>query len=211
MAIMYSFPAKVAEPVKAPVKPGLVLPTAEPPKKKRKKGKSRPQSWTLEQFREILLKIPSSRNRLMVLVAMTHGLRVSEVINLTGSSIAGGYVNVQRLKGSQHTIQRWVKHSDPVLSEYEGLAELAKVVGADERLFPMTRFGAHDCIRRAAAKAGMPPHKRHMHCCKHTRGKLGMKHGLENVRAYLGHTSPGSTLLYCIVDDEEADTAMETF
>ena len=44
-------------------------------------------SWTWERLKALLAAIPSKRNRLMVLVAFCHALRVSEVINLTGADI----------------------------------------------------------------------------------------------------------------------------
>jgi integrase len=169
----------------------------------------RTASWTKEELKAILQAIPSKRNRLMVLVAFCHALRVSEVIELTGADIADGFVDVRRKKGSLRTVQPWVKSDDPDLSEFEGLLELPKTVRRDEMLFPMTRFGADKLIRRAAKKAGLPAHLAHFHCAKHTRAMLSIKTaGIENVRVYLGHKSIASTGAYLKVTDAQAAQAM---
>jgi len=48
----------------------------------------------------------SARNWAIVLFAFRFGLRASELAGLTLESVAGGYCDVQRLKGSEHTRQQ---------------------------------------------------------------------------------------------------------
>ncbi len=161
------------------------------------------------ELKSLLAAIPDDRNRLMVLVAFHHGLRVSEVINLTGASIRDGHVKVQRLKGSLKTIQPYVRHSDPALDESKGLEELARTVKPSERLFPITRFGADKLMRRAGAKAGLPVHLCHFHVLKHSVASQSIgKAGIENVRQWLGHKSIASTGSYLRVSDQEAAKAI---
>ena len=144
---------------------------------------------SIEQLKALLAAIPSERNRLMILVAASHGLRVSEVTNLTGKDIQDGFVSVKRLKGSYHTIQPYVAHADPMLDESRPLAELSRTVKDDERLFPMTRSGVLKLMQRAGAKAGIPEHLLFPHVLKHTCGKAVIGQGIEFARQYLGHKS----------------------
>jgi integrase/recombinase XerD len=144
----------------------------------------------------------------MVKVGFLHGLRVSELINLTREDIWGGFVKVQRLKGSLKTVQPYVKHPDPEISEYDDLMALAGVLKPRERVFPMTRFGVYKLIQRAGKKAGIPEHKLHPHVLKHSCAMLSIKTaGIENVRQYLGHKSISSTGEYLRVSDEDASLA----
>lgn len=150
----------------------------------------------------------SERDWLMLLVAFNHGLRVTEAIRLEKEQIRDGYLAVQRLKGSLKTVQALVTNPEPLLSEREPLEKYVAALQARERLFQMTRFGAHYKIRTYCKKAGIPIHKSSMHKLKHTCGMLSIKSaGIENVRQYLGHKSLASTGAYLRVTDEEASAA----
>jgi integrase len=63
------------------------------------------QHLTMDEIKRLVEAIPNARQKLMILVGFEHGLRVSELINLTKEDIRDGYVSVQRLKGSLKTIQ----------------------------------------------------------------------------------------------------------
>jgi type 1 fimbriae regulatory protein FimB len=161
------------------------------------------------QLKALLAAIPDDRNRLMVLVAFNHGLRVSEVINLKGANIRDGHIKVQRLKGSLKTVQPYVKHPDADLDESEALTQLAATTRPGERLFAMTRFGADKLIRRAGAKAGLPAHLCHFHVLKHSVAAQSIQQaGVENVRQWLGHKSIASTGAYLRVSDQAAARAI---
>jgi integrase len=163
------------------------------------------QHLTVDEFKQLLGKIPNERKRLMFVVGFFHGLRVSELIGLTKESIADGYINVQRLKGSLKTIQPYIKHPDPELDEYTMLAKLYGTLKKKERLFPWTRDGAFKMMQRAGAAAGLPKHKCHPHSLKHSCAMLAIKKiGIESVRQYLGHKSLSSTGAYLRVSDGEA-------
>jgi integrase len=159
-----------------------------------------------DQFRSLLLTIPE-KHRLMILVGFWHGLRVSELVNLTSRNIQHGHVLVQRLKGSQETLQPFVKHADPVLSEYQGLKELANLP-LNMVLFPMTRFGVHKIMQKAGAKLDFP--KSHAHMLKHTIAHVMIDAGrpINVVQKRLGHESGASTLRYLLATDEQAAEGM---
>ena len=82
------------------------------------------QHLTPDEIKQIIRNIKQERNKLLIRVGFLHGLRISEILDLTKESIRDGYINVQRLKGSLPTIQPWVKHPDKELSEYEGLKSI---------------------------------------------------------------------------------------
>ena len=167
------------------------------------------QHLTMDEIKRLVEAIPNARQKLMILVGFEHGLRVSELINLTREDIRDGYVSVQRLKGSLKTIQPYVRHPDPVLSEAEGLTKLFGTLKYRERLFPMTRDGVAKLIQRAGARAGLPRHKLHPHVLKHSCAMLTIKRaGIEHLRQYLGHKSIKSTGAYLRVNDEEASAAI---
>src|SRR5579871_2626259 len=75
----------------------------------------------------------SESDWLMILTAYWHGLRASEVVCMTGAQVRDGYLTVQRLKGSNKTVQPLTDE------EREPLQRLAKQVGPDGRLFPIHR------------------------------------------------------------------------
>lgn len=163
---------------------------------------------TQDEIKQLLREIPKQRQRLMLKVGFLHGLRVSEIVNLRKESIQGGFIQVQRLKGSLKTTQAYIKHPDPELDEAKELTALYKVLKPGEILFNMTRFGVYKLIQRAGKKAGLPLHKLHPHVLKHSCAKLGITAmPIDQVRQYLGHKNMNSTAQYLKADDEEATKA----
>lgn len=164
---------------------------------------------TAEEVKAIIQHIDKPRQRLMVLVAFYHGLRISELINLKGRDIQDGYVSVQRLKGSLKTIQAFITSHDPEMDEAEPLTMLSVTTKMDELVFPMTRNGFHKLIRRAGTAAGIPQHKLHAHALKHGCAMILIKKGIEYTRQHLGHRSISSTGEYLRVSDEQASKAAQ--
>lgn len=165
---------------------------------------------TKDELKSLLKEIPSQRSRLMILVAYLHGLRVSEVISLTGSSVRDGYLTVKRLKGSLKTSQPLVSSSDSLMDESAYLPKLAEAVGSNGLLFPMTRNGVYKLMQRYGERAGIPKHKLHPHALKHGCAMASIKvAGIESVRQYLGHRSLSSTGEYLRVNDETASEAVK--
>jgi integrase len=163
------------------------------------------QHLTMDELKGLLAEVKGERNRLMILVGFWHGLRVSELTKLVGADVKDGYIDCQRLKGSLRTIQPFIHHDDPDLDEAPGLISLAREVGPNERLFPMTRNGVLKLMKRAGKRAGIPEHKLHPHILKHTIAMQTIgKSGIENVRQWLGHKSIASTGEYLKVSDDAA-------
>ena len=138
----------------------------------------------------------SGDDRLLFTVMFNHGLRVSEVINLTEANVQDGYLVIQRLKKSRKTTQ-------PLLPDEQ---ELRTMTG---RFFPMSRWTVARKLQEAGAKAGIPRHRLHPHVLKHTTGRLGYLGGMgiPELQAYLGHKNGGNTMVYLQADEAEAAQA----
>lgn len=157
------------------------------------------KSLTKSELDALLAATPEP-DRLMFLTAFNHGLRVSEVVNLDASNIVDGHLVVQRLKRSRRTTQ-------PLLpNEKDGLLALAKQQG---KFFPISRWTAGRRLKEYGKKAGIPEHLLHMHCLKHSCGRLGFKGGMSipEIQAYLGHKNGGNTMIYLQASEEEAADA----
>lgn len=145
----------------------------------------------------------------MILVAYWHGLRASEVVAITRDDIRDGFLTVRRLKGSDKTTQPLVSHPEPLLSERESLIDYARRTPANQPLFRMCRENFWKLFRRHAETAGVPAHKRHPHCLKHSIA-MDIVHtaGVENTRIWLGHKNLGSTGEYAKPTEQDAARAV---
>ncbi len=149
----------------------------------------------------VAAKESSPMDELFVLLGFNHGLRVSELINLTAENFKDGYLTVQRLKGSMKTSQRLLPNEAALLANY--------TIPYGGKLFPMCRMTAWRHMKELGQIAGIPAHKCFCHCLKHTTAKLALKAGmgLPELKQYLGHRSLASTGAYLQSDDEEASLA----
>ena len=151
----------------------------------------------------------SEMHFLMILVAFSHGLRASEVCNLLVGDLRGGFLTVQRLKGSNRTTQPLVQHPDPLLNEKAALLKYTSNQSADQRVFDRSRYTFWRIMQRHGRTAGLPAHKLHPHALKHSIAmQIISTAGIENTRQYLGHKSLSSTGFYLMKTDEEASVAV---
>lgn len=146
----------------------------------------------------------------MILVAFWHGLRASEVVALTADHVKGGFITVQRLKGSLKTTQSLIRHVDPLLDEATALFEYTLNLEPNQKLFSVHRGHFWRIVQRHATTAGIPGHKAHPHILKHSIAMqtIGVM-GVEHVRQLLGHRSLASTGEYLKVSDEQASARLQ--
>lgn len=152
------------------------------------------KSLTMDELKS-LIQVAGSE-ALMFRVMFNHGLRVSEVINLTDANVVDGHLIVQRLKGSKKTTQRL-------------LADEQELTGMTGRFFPMSRITVWRRIKEYGAKAGIPEFKCHPHIMKHTTGRLAYNGGcgLPEVQSILGHVNGGNSMIYMQAEESEAFAA----
>lgn len=159
------------------------------------------------EIRQLLAAARAAKERdfLLLLVAYSHALRVSEVLSLKADNVRDGHLTVQRLKGSDRTTQPLVTSPDPLFNEARALVDYLRGVPSNQRLFRMSRRTADRLIKRYGAAAGLPAHKLHMHTLRHSlAAQIVDKVPINVVQKYLGHKSGASTLIYLKVDDEQA-------
>lgn len=154
----------------------------------------------------------SEMEYLAILVGYWHGLRVSEITGSRGFTpecVRDGYLTIQRLKGSLKTTQPLVRHDNPLLDERDQIITLVENSEAGKPVFHFTRHRFWMIMRRHCKTADIAAHKAHPHILKHSIAMQTIKNaGIENVRAYLGHKSIGSTGAYLRVDDDAASRAI---
>ncbi len=165
-------------------------------------------------------KVHSPRAHAMALLAVRHGMRVSELtgLRLEHVNLREGWIRVERLKGSMTTVQALERHpGEPLLDEVRVLGAYLRdrredgsgVLFTSSHGGRMNRSTFFRMWRRLAAMAGLPPSKWHPHTAKHTLGSLLAR---QNVSAFLikqalGHRSITSSQVYCQVSDAEAGRA----
>ncbi|MBV8891356.1 MAG: tyrosine-type recombinase/integrase [Acidobacteria bacterium] len=154
---------------------------------------------------ELLKAAPMSRDRTMIMVAYTHGLRATELVNLRCNQINfnTGRIAIKRPKGSEdgeHVLRgreiralKALKRSQPIGSQFVFL----NYQGA-----PMTRQAFDKMLRAAGAKAGIPD--MHAHLLRHGCGYRLVNMGLDtlSLAAYLGHANVQNTKRYARVNAE---------
>src|SRR5437016_13197937 len=129
----------------------------------------------------------------MVLLAVRHGLRVSELTGLRFQhvNLREGWVRVERLKGSLTTVQTLERHpGQPLLDEVRALSAWLRERRDDgtDAVFNSSHGGRlhrssfFRLWRGLAERAGLPPEKRHPHVAKHTCGALMAR---ENASAFM--------------------------
>lgn len=159
-----------------------------------------------DQLRSFLMSVSNENHYLMFLTAYWHACRVSEILSLTPESVKDGYLNLNRLKGSNATVQPLVYHPDSLLDEKTRMMTYAQTVKPGQKLFPLTRFKVDKLMKRYGAKAGIPRPLCHAHVLKHSLAKHMLKRGadLPTIQQYLGHKSLSSTGEYLKSNDIEA-------
>ena len=141
----------------------------------------------------------------MILVGYTHGLRISELVNLRWNQINfdSGRNAVKRLKGSVEGVQplrgrairalKALKRSQPIGSQFVFLSYQGS---------PMTRQASDKMLRAAGTKAGIPDV--HTYLLRHGCGCRLVNMGLDtlSLAAYLGHANVQNTRRYARVNAE---------
>lgn len=142
----------------------------------------------------------------IILLSFRHALRVSEAIRLQRKNFdltGGGYLTVQRLKGSLKTTQ-------PLFPDERAAVEKFLVgKNREDRLWFISRHVALGRFKKLCAQVGGIPEKaRRFHALKHSAGHVVIKAGIEYARQYMGHKSIASTGAYVRVSDEVAAAAV---
>lgn len=146
----------------------------------------------------------------LMLTSFYFGLRVSEAINILGEDVQDGQLAVKRLKNSNKTLQA-IPASDNSSPAFRlDLIQRAATAGPRGRLFPVSRQRVDQFVKRYARLAGIHRSKAHLHAVgKHSIAMAIWKatQQLGQIKAYLGHKSMSSTMVYLNEDNSMQATA----
>jgi integrase len=133
----------------------------------------------------------------MILVSFWHGLRATEVVGFTRDAISDGFLTIQRLKGSQLTVQALPESTEPLLNLRQPLTDYAEKSVSGKPVFDLSRERCWQIMRQHCKAAGIPAHLAHPHILKHSIAMQTIHSaGIDNVRQHLGHKSIASTGAY---------------
>jgi integrase len=173
-------------------------------------------------------KRASETDWLMALLALHHGLRVSELCGrwavrkvkgkrqkyfhpgILGREVKDGHIHIRRLKGSQTTVQPLVRHPNPLFSERAAVERLASETEPNQSLFKLDRTTAWRHLQAHGRTAGIRLAAAHIRGMKHTLGTLAAeKTPVKKLQLHMGHKNPKSTLAYYDVTPAEAAATVE--
>jgi integrase len=153
---------------------------------------------------DALIKVSTKRDGLMISLAYHHGLRVSELVNLTWDAIdlKAGTIIIRRSKGGISGAQHLERH------DRQGLARLRAEYLDDRFVFVSKRYDVYQPLSRdafakmlatAGERAGIDRRLCHPHALRHAAGHVLANSGKVNafqLQAVLGHKDARSTQVY---------------
>ncbi|MGC1831916.1 MAG: tyrosine-type recombinase/integrase [Candidatus Acidiferrales bacterium] len=177
-----------------------------------------------EMLKVLKVASASKRNHAMILCAFRFGMRASEVCGLRLSDIdmKDGAITIRRLKGSRTSVFALANvQGQPLLSvarvlnawleERKTRQDASDFVFVSQKGGKLDRSAFFRMFQAVATEAGMPPEKRHPHCCKHSLGfaMVSANRSLTTVQNALGHRSVASTGIYAQPSREQVDHAVQ--
>jgi type 1 fimbriae regulatory protein FimB/type 1 fimbriae regulatory protein FimE len=165
--------------------------------------RAKPRQWLTEnEVEAIMSHAAGPRDKLMILMAYRHGLRVSELVNLTWPQIdlEAGRFAVRRLKRGEDSVHPLAGRELRGLRKLRRRHPVARYVFLTDRGTPMTRNGFFKLLQKAATKAGLADV--HPHLLRHATGFKLVNQGFDtlSLAAYLGHRQVANTKRYCRMD-----------
>lgn len=155
------------------------------------------------------------RNYCMILLAYRHGLRASEVVNITieNLDLDAGNIRCVRGKGSItnwqamandeiKAVRAWLRKRPKTDSRYLFVSAQGKRIG---------RVQFYKLFSALAEKAKIPPGKRHPHVLKHSLGTHLANAGCppQVIQQRLGHRNIQNTMVYLSISSAYVDRAFE--
>jgi integrase len=165
---------------------------------------------TQEELRRLLATVTNKRDKALILLAYSYGLRASEIGMLRREDI-----DFQRLK---IRIQR-LKNS--ISSEYPLRPEVARALKSylrtrkdnspilfiSKRGLPISRRTLDWLMKKYGTMARLPKEKQHFHCLKHSIATHLIEAGADImfVKDWLGHKNIQNTLVYAQLTNKARD------
>ena len=168
----------------------------------------RRQRLTEAEVEAIIRQAGTERDRLMILMAYRHGLRVSELIALTWRQVDFDAARLQviRAKGSENGVHPLSGREIRALRSLRRHQTVGRHwIFVTSRGGPMTRNGFYKLLVQAAARAGITDV--HPHLVRHGCGFKLVNQGMDtlSLAAYLGHANVQNTKRYARMDAARFD------
>ena len=161
-----------------------------------------PEVLTLDEVERLIDTAREPRNKALIALIYSSGLRVSEAINLAPDDIYMSTMQVHVRESKNHS-DRWTilsKRALDLLIDYWHSCSFPR-----EKLFvstlapyaPLQKSGAEIVIRQIAKEAGITK-RVYPHLLRHSFATHLLEQGvsLEYIQSLLGHRSPNSTCVY---------------
>jgi site-specific recombinase XerD len=136
------------------------------------------------------------RNRALVLLLASAGLRIAEALGLRPSDFNADASTIRiRSATAKRGKPRILEVSKRLAAD---LTILRSTIDADERFVPITRERVRQLLIRWASLAGIPDHLVTPHALRRTFGTLAIDRGIpiEALRRAMGHEDPRTTARY---------------
>lgn len=138
-----------------------------------------------------------SQMHAICLLALSHGMRRREVLNLTAENFVDGRIVFGRLKGSQPSNHKLLDHPNRLFNEPMALAPVLRIRNDGRMLFDIDERQVNRLLVRYCAVLGIHRTKAHMHTFKHTCCESLLPHlGVDGLQKFVGHTEAKNTLRY---------------
>jgi len=177
-----------------------------------KAAKSLPQYLSLEECKALLNAVDGEnreRDYCILTIFLNCGLRISEVVGLNLSDIAGDHIRV-RGKGNKERIVYLNEACVEAINDY--LAIRKNIAAIDKNAFflsnrrkRISRQTVHHLVKNHIAAAGLDPNQYSSHKLRHTAATLMLKNGvdLRTLQEVLGHEHLNTTEIYTHIDNTE--------
>jgi integrase len=154
------------------------------------------------QVDALIAAADTDRNKLLFTLLFQHGLRISECLALTRSSVVRGYLQIKPRKKGKRSDEKL----DPATLQLWN--EITRTIAPHTMLFPISRQWASVLFHRACERAGIQLQLRQgCHSLRHSLAHAMLDSGapLPVVQRALRHRSIGSTGVYLQCDATDAD------
>lgn len=149
------------------------------------------------------------RDRLLIMMAFRHALRVSELVSLKWEQVdlKAATLHVRRVKGSVSGIHGLDGDELRLLRALRRHDPHAAFVFMSERKAPMSTDGAQKLIERLGEAAGLP-FAIHAHMLRHSAGYALAGRGVDTrtIQTLMGHKNIANTVIYTQVADRRVRT-----
>lgn len=156
-----------------------------------------PKYFSVEEVHGVIEQATNQRDHLMLNCLWQTGARISELLQLKPADIDFTAGTIRLI-----TLKRRARFERAVLVKAPLLGELARHIASkriqdSQRIFPITRFRAHQIVRKACNAAGITDKRAHPHTFRHSLGVyLVQRLPITAVREILGHANIESSLIY---------------